>query len=199
MIFVLDNYDSFTYNLVQILGELGAELEVRRNDEVTVDEIEALRPQALVLSPGPGRPEDAGILLATIRTFGQKVPILGVCLGHQAIGEVFGGQVVSAPSLVHGKATEVMHDGRTIFKGLPQPFAAGRYHSLVVAPESIPDTLEVSATTADGVVMGLRHKKLPIEGVQFHPESILTSAGPHLLKNFLEMVTSEPSRRGAAG
>jgi len=191
MIFVLDNYDSFTYNLVQILGELGAKLEVRRNDEVTVDEIEALRPQALVLSPGPGRPEDAGILLETIRTFGQKVPILGVCLGHQAIGEVFGGKVVSAPSLVHGKATEVMHDGKTIFKGLPQPFAAGRYHSLVVAPDSIPDTLEVSATTADGVVMGLRHKKLPIEGVQFHPESILTSAGPHLLKNFLEML-SEP-------
>ena len=191
MIFVLDNYDSFTYNLVQILGELGAKLEVRRNDEVTVDEIEALRPQALVLSPGPGRPEDAGILLETIRTFGHKVPILGVCLGHQAIGEVFGGKVVSAPSLVHGKATEVMHDGKTIFKGLPQPFAAGRYHSLVVAPDSIPDTLEVSATTADGVVMGLRHKKLPIEGVQFHPESILTSAGPHLLKNFLEML-SEP-------
>ena len=191
MIFVLDNYDSFTYNLVQILGELGAKLEVRRNDEVTVEEIEALRPQALVLSPGPGRPEDAGILLETIRTFGHKVPILGVCLGHQAIGEVFGGKVVSAPSLVHGKATEVIHDSRTIFRGLPQPFAAGRYHSLVVAPDSIPDTLEVSATTADGVVMGLRHKKLPIEGVQFHPESILTSAGPHLLKNFLEML-SEP-------
>jgi len=189
MIFVLDNYDSFTYNLVQILGELGAKLEVRRNDEVTVEEIEALRPQALVLSPGPGRPENAGILLETIRHFGGKVPILGVCLGHQAIGEVFGGKVVSAPSLVHGKATEVIHDSRTIFRGLPQPFAAGRYHSLVVAPDSIPDTLEVSATTADGVVMGLRHKKLPIEGVQFHPESILTSAGPHLLKNFLEMVT----------
>ena len=191
MIFVLDNYDSFTYNLVQILGELGAKLEVRRNDEVTVEEIEALRPQALVLSPGPGRPENAGILLETIRHFGGKVPILGVCLGHQAIGEVFGGKVVSAPSLVHGKATEVIHDSRTIFRGLPQPFAAGRYHSLVVAPDSIPDTLEVSATTADGVVMGLRHKKLPIEGVQFHPESILTSAGPHLLKNFLEML-SEP-------
>ena len=191
MIFVLDNYDSFTYNLVQILGELGAKLEVRRNDEVTVEEIEALRPQALVLSPGPGRPENAGILLETIRHFGGKVPILGVCLGHQAIGEVFGGKVVSAPSLVHGKATEVIHDSRTIFRGLPQPFAAGLYHSLVVAPDSIPDTLEVSATTADGVVMGLRHKKLPIEGVQFHPESILTSAGPHLLKNFLEML-SEP-------
>ena len=188
MIFVLDNYDSFTYNLVQLLGELGAELEVRRNDEVTVDEIEAMRPQALVLSPGPGRPETAGVLIETIRRFSGKLPILGVCLGHQAIGAVFGGEVVSAPSLVHGKATEVLHDGKTIYKGLPRPFAAGRYHSLVVAPQSIPDSLEVSATTAAGVVMGLRHKQLPIEGVQFHPESILTSAGPHLLKNFLEML-----------
>ena len=190
MIFVLDNYDSFTYNHVQILGELGAELEVRRNDEVTVKQIEALRPQALVLSPGPGRPADAGILLETIRHFSRKLPILGVCLGHQAIGEVFGGRVVSAPSLVHGKATEILHDGKTIFRGLPRPFAAGRYHSLVVAPDSVPASLEVSATTADGVVMGLRHKKLPIEGVQFHPESILTSAGPRLLKNFLEMIAA---------
>jgi len=193
MIFVLDNYDSFTYNLVQLLGELGAELEVRRNDQLSVIEIEAMRPQALVLSPGPGRPEDAGILLESIRHFSGKLPILGVCLGHQAIGEVFGGKVVSAPSLVHGKATEVRHDGKTIFQGLPQPFSAGRYHSLVVAPDSIPASLEVSATTADGIVMGLRHKRLPIEGVQFHPESILTSAGPRLLKNFLEMVAS-PAR-----
>ena len=188
MIFVLDNYDSFTYNLVQLLGELGAELEVRRNDQVTVAEIEALRPEALVLSPGPGRPEDAGILLDTIRHFAGKLPILGVCLGHQAIGQVFGGQVVSAPSLVHGKATDVVHDGKTIFGGLPRPFPAGRYHSLVVAPKSIPATLEVSATTSDGIVMGLRHKQLLVEGVQFHPESILTAAGPRLLGNFLQLV-----------
>ena len=188
MIFVLDNYDSFTYNLVQMLGELGATLEVRRNDQVKMREIEALRPQALVLSPGPGRPEDAGILLETIRHFAGKLPVLGVCLGHQAIGEVFGGDVVPAPSLVHGKATEVFHDGKTLFQGLPRPFAAGRYHSLVVAADSIPAALEVSATTADGIVMGLRHRELPIEGVQFHPESILTNAGAQLLENFLGMV-----------
>jgi anthranilate synthase/aminodeoxychorismate synthase-like glutamine amidotransferase len=190
MIFVLDNYDSFTYNLVQMLGELGAELEVRRNDQVTLEEIEAMTPQALVLSPGPGRPESAGILLDCIRRFSAKVPILGVCLGHQAIGEVFGGKVVSAPALVHGKATEVSHDGRTIFKSLPNPFSAGRYHSLVVAPDSIPAALEVSASTVAGVVMGLRHRELPIEGVQFHPESILTGAGSRLLKNFLERVAA---------
>ncbi len=189
MIFVLDNYDSFTYNLVQLLGELGAELEVRRNDQVTVEEMGSLRPQALVLSPGPGRPEDAGILLETIRHFSGKVPILGVCLGHQAIGAVFGGNVIAAPSLVHGKSTEVHHDGKTIFQGLPSPFSAGRYHSLVVARDSIPSTLEVSATTADGVVMGLRHKEFPVEGVQFHPESILTTTGPRLLKNFLALVS----------
>jgi anthranilate synthase/aminodeoxychorismate synthase-like glutamine amidotransferase len=188
MIFVLDNYDSFTYNLVQLLGELGAELEVRRNDEVTLPEIESLRPQALVLSPGPGRPEDAGILFETIRHFSGKMPILGVCLGHQAIGAVFGGRVISAPALVHGKSTEVHHDGKTIFQGLPSPFSAGRYHSLVVARDSVPTTLEVSATTTDGVVMGLRHRQLPVEGVQFHPESILTTAGPRLLKNFLQLV-----------
>ena len=196
VIFVLDNYDSFTYNLVQMLGELGAEfglrrIEVRRNDQVSVAEIEAMRPQALVLSPGPGRPEDAGILFDAIRHFSGKlpgIPILGVCLGHQAIGAVFGGKVVAAPSLVHGKATEVLHDGKTIYKGLPRPFGAGRYHSLVVESQSFPAALEVSATTADGIVMGLRHKKLPIEGVQFHPESILTEAGAHLLKNFLELV-----------
>lgn len=194
MIFVLDNYDSFTYNLVQLLGELGAELEVRRNDQVTVEEIESLHPEALVLSPGPGRPADAGILLETIRHFAGKAPILGVCLGHQAIGEVFGGQVVSAPSLVHGKSTEVLHDGKTIYQGLPRPFPAGRYHSLVVAPGSVPASLEVSATTADGVIMGLRHKRLPIEGVQFHPESILTPAGPRLLRNFLGLVGSALTR-----
>ena len=191
MIFVLDNYDSFTYNLVQLLGELGAELEVERNDQVTVSEIESRAPEALVLSPGPGRPADAGILIETVRHFAGKVPILGVCLGHQAIGEVFGGRVISAPSLVHGKTTEVSHDGRTIFAGLPRPFLAGRYHSLVVDPGAVPSSLEVSATTADGVVMGLRHKRLPIEGVQFHPESILTTDGPKLLKNFLELVAAQ--------
>ena len=190
MIFVLDNYDSFTYNLVQLLGERGAELEVRRNDQVTVRQIEARRPEALVLSPGPGRPADAGILLETIRHFAGKVPILGVCLGHQAIGEVFGGKVVAAPSLVHGKTAQVMHDGKTIFRGLPPSFPAARYHSLVVDERSIPDSLEVSATTADGVVMGLRHRRFLIEGVQFHPESILTTAGPQLLQNFLELVAA---------
>ena len=191
MIIVIDNYDSFTYNLVQLLGELGAELEVERNDQVTVSEIESRAPEALVLSPGPGRPADAGILIETVRHFAGKVPILGVCLGHQAIGEVFGGRVISAPSLVHGKTTEVSHDGRTIFAGLPRPFLAGRYHSLVVDPGAIPSSLEVSATTADGVVMGLRHKRFPIEGVQFHPESILTTDGPKLLKNFLELVAAQ--------
>ena len=195
MIFVLDNYDSFTYNLVQLLGELGAELEVRRNDKVTVREIESRGPEALVLSPGPGRPADAGILMETIRHFAGKVPILGVCLGHQAIGQVFGGKVVSAPSLVHGKTAEVLHDGKTIFRGLPPSFPAGRYHSLVVDSRSIPESLEVSATTADGVVMGLRHKQFPIEGVQFHPESILTPAGPQLLKNFLELAKGRKSGR----
>ena len=195
MIFVLDNYDSFTYNLVQLLGELGAELEVRRNDKVTVRQIEALAPEALVLSPGPGRPADAGILMDTIRHFAGKVPILGVCLGHQGIGEVFGGKVVAAPSLVHGKTAEVRHDGKTIFRGLPPSFAAARYHSLVVDARSIPASLEVTATTADGVVMGLRHRQFPIEGVQFHPESILTIPGPHLLKNFLEWAKARKRAR----
>ena len=194
MIFILDNYDSFTYNLVQALGELGAQIQVRRNDQVTVEQIESLAPEAIVLSPGPGRPRDAGILMETIRHFAGKVPILGVCLGHQAIGEVFGGKVVFAPSLVHGKTAEVLHDGKTLFRGLPRPFAAARYHSLVVDPRSIPPSLEVSATTPDGVVMGLRHKKLPVEGVQFHPESILTAAGPKLLQNFLDLVATAKSR-----
>ena len=194
MIFLLDNYDSFTYNLVQALGELGAEIQVRRNDQVTVQQIESLAPEAIVLSPGPGRPRDAGILMETIRHFAGKVPILGVCLGHQAIGEVFGGKVVSAPSLVHGKTAAVLHDGKTLFRGLPRPFAAARYHSLVVDPRSIPSQLEVSATTPDGVVMGLRHRKFPVEGVQFHPESILTAAGPKLLQNFLGLVAKAKRR-----
>ncbi len=188
MILVLDNYDSFTYNLVQMLGELGATLEVRRNDQVTVEQIAALRPQALVLSPGPGRPEDAGILVESIRHFAGKLPMLGVCLGHQAMGMVFGGRVVAAPSLVHGKATKIQHDGKTLFHGLPNPFDAGRYHSLVVEPSTMPKVLEVSASTPDGIVMGMRHRSLPIEGVQFHPESILTPTGNTLLKNFLAWV-----------
>ncbi len=194
MIFVLDNYDSFTYNLVQYLGELGAELEVRRNDQTTVQEIQSMMPEAIVLSPGPGRPEDAGILLETIRNFAGKVPILGVCLGHQAIGEVFGGEVIAAPSLVHGKTTDVYHDGKTIFRGLPSPFAAGRYHSLVVDPKIIPAELEVSATTKEGVVMGLRHRRFPVEGVQFHPESVLTPDGRKLLKNFLDLLPVRETR-----
>ncbi len=194
MIFVLDNYDSFTYNLVQLLGELGAEPFVRRNDQVTVGEIEQMALEAIVISPGPGRPAEAGITCEAIRHFAGKLPILGVCLGHQAIGEVFGGRVVSAPSLVHGKTTDVHHDGRTIFRGLPQPFPAGRYHSLVVDSTSVPAPLEVSAHTADGVVMGLRHKHLPVEGVQFHPESILTKPGPQLLRNFLEQVAGKTWR-----
>jgi anthranilate synthase/aminodeoxychorismate synthase-like glutamine amidotransferase len=195
MIFVLDNYDSFTYNLVQYLGELGAEPVVRRNDQTTIEEIRSLAPAAIVLSPGPGRPENAGILLDVIRAFAGKVPILGVCLGHQAIGAVYGGKVVAAPSLVHGKTTDVFHDGKTIFRGLPTPFSAARYHSLVVASEKIPPELEVSATTSDGVVMGLRHKRALVEGVQFHPESILTNAGKDLLRNFLEMAPGAIAKR----
>lgn len=187
-LFVLDNYDSFTYNLVQFLGELGAELIVHRNDCITIPEVSALKPDAIVLSPGPGRPETAGVLLETIREFAGNIPMLGVCLGHQAMGAVFGGKVVSAPSLVHGKTTEVMHDEKTIFRDLPNPFSAARYHSLVVDPASIPSVLEVSAKTSDGIVMGLRHKSFLLEGVQFHPESILTQVGKHLLKNFLDLI-----------
>jgi anthranilate synthase/aminodeoxychorismate synthase-like glutamine amidotransferase len=185
MLFVIDNYDSFTYNLVQYLGELGAELVVRRNDEVTVDEIEAARPERILISPGPGTPTEAGVTLATVEHFAGRVPVLGVCLGHQAIGQVFGGRVVRAPVPVHGKPVEIAHDGRTIFAGLPQGFQAGRYHSLVVERATLPACLEVSAETADGLIMGLRHKTLAVEGVQFHPESILTPEGKRLLENFL--------------
>ncbi len=187
-VLVIDNYDSFTYNLVQYLGELGEEIEVRRNDEVTVEEVEArCCPDKILISPGPGRPEDAGVTMKMIEQFAGRVPILGVCLGHQAIGQVFGGRVVRAPSLVHGKASEICHDGRTIFDGLDYRFKAGRYHSLVVERESLPECLEVSATTPDGVIMGLRHRELKIEGVQFHPESILTTDGKKLLSNFLKL------------
>ena len=185
MLFVIDNYDSFTFNLVQYLGELGAEMIVRRNDKVTVEEIAATRPAQILISPGPGTPTEAGITLAAIAHFAGRVPILGVCLGHQAIGQVFGGRVVRAPTPVHGKPAEIEHDGRTIFRGLTSPFQAGRYHSLVVARDSVPACLEVSAQTGDGLVMGLRHRTLPVEGVQFHPESILTPEGKSLLANFL--------------
>ena len=188
MILVIDNYDSFTYNLVQYLGELGATVEVRRNDRVTLDEIEnRLRPERIVISPGPGTPNDAGISLDVIQRFAGKIPLLGVCLGHQAIGQAFGGKVIRAPELMHGKASEVAHDGKTIFAGLNDHFLAGRYHSLIVEKESLPSCLEISARTADGIIMGLRHRELKVEGVQFHPESILTSDGKQLLANFLKL------------
>jgi len=187
MILVIDNYDSFTYNLVQYLGELGEEVVVRRNDETTLENIEANLPSRIVISPGPGRPEDAGISLDLIAYFGGRVPILGVCLGHQAIGQVFGGSVVRASTVVHGKGSEVFHDGKSIFCNLDSPFKAGRYHSLIVERESLPACLEVSAETRDGVIMGLRHREKKIEGVQFHPESILTPAGKKLLSNFLRL------------
>ena len=188
MLLVIDNYDSFTYNLVQYLGELGQTVEVRRNNQVTVDEIEtSLRPERIVISPGPGTPDDAGVSLDVIDRFAGKIPLLGVCLGHQAIGQAFGGRVVRAPQLMHGKASEVNHDGRTIFAGLSEPFLAGRYHSLIVEKASLPQCLEVSASTQDGVIMGLRHREWKIEGVQFHPESILTSEGKRLLSNFLKL------------
>ena len=187
MVFVLDNYDSFTYNLVQYLGELGADVTVRRNDEVTVDEIRAMKPERIVLSPGPGRPEDAGIMLDVIRELGPTTPTFGVCLGHQAIGAVFGGSVVRATSPMHGKTSSIEHNGRGVFTGLASPFDASRYHSLVVAEKDFPAELEVTARThGDGVIMGLRHRTLPIHGVQFHPESILTSEGRRILRNFLE-------------
>jgi len=184
-VLVIDNYDSFVYNLVQELGELGADPVVHRNDAIDIDGIRAAGPDAILISPGPGRPEDAGISDAVIRELAGEYPILGVCLGHQAIGQVFGGQVVAAPTLMHGKTSSIHHDGRGVFAGLPDPFVATRYHSLVVDPASVPDSLEVSATTSDGVIMGLRHRTLPIEGVQFHPESLLTPNGPDLLSNFL--------------
>ena len=189
VVFVLDNYDSFTYNLVQYLGELGAQVEVRRNDEVTVGEIEAMRPERIVVSPGPCTPQEAGISIELIRHFAGKVPLLGVCLGHQAIGAAFGGQVVRAKNLMHGKTSQVEHDGKTIFRGLSSPMTATRYHSLIVAEDGLPNDLEVSAWTTDKdgtrVIMGLRHKNFPVEGVQFHPESVLTDEGKKLVKNFL--------------
>jgi para-aminobenzoate synthetase component 2 len=187
VILVIDNYDSFTFNLVQYLGELGAEIEVRRNDKVTISEIEDMVPERIVISPGPCTPNKAGISVDVVRDLGGKIPILGVCLGHQSIGQAFGGRVIRAPYLMHGKISRIHHDGKSVFKGLDQDFVATRYHSLIVERDSLPDELEISATTADGLIMGLRHKEKMIEGVQFHPESILTESGKSLLKNFIEM------------
>jgi len=191
MVFVLDNYDSFTYNLVQYMGELGAEVVVRRNDELTPEEVEALRPSHIVISPGPCTPQDAGISIELIRHFarpgGPRTPLLGVCLGHQSIGAAFGGNVVRAPKLMHGKTSEVEHDGRTIFAEIPSAMTCTRYHSLIVSPDGLPEQLEVSARTADGTIMALRHRELPIEGVQFHPESVLTTHGKKIVENFLKM------------
>lgn len=195
MVFVLDNYDSFTYNLVQYMGELGAEMVIRRNDELTPEEVEKLRPERILILPGPCTPQDAGISMELIRHFarlgesgGRKVPILGVCLGHQAIGAAFGGNVVRAEKLMHGKTSDVKHDGKTIFKGIPKTMTCTRYHSLIVSDEGLPEELTVSARTADGeTIMALRHRKLPIEGVQFHPESVLTVHGKTIIENFLKM------------
>jgi anthranilate synthase/aminodeoxychorismate synthase-like glutamine amidotransferase len=187
MLLVIDNYDSFTYNLVQYLGELGETVEVRRNNKVTPDEIEQLRPERIVISPGPGTPDDAGITLDVIQRFSGRVPLLGVCLGHQAIGQAFGGRVIRAPELMHGKASEISHDGKTIFTGLTGQFLAGRYHSLIVEKASLPSSLQISAQTKDEIIMGLRHRELKVEGVQFHPESILTPEGKQLLANFLKL------------
>ncbi len=191
MVFVLDNYDSFTYNLVQYLGELGAEVEVYRNDELTVGDVEEMRPERILLSPGPCTPSEAGILVPLIRQMAGKAPILGVCLGHQAIGEAFGGQVVRASHLMHGKTSPITHDGKGVFAGLPSPLTATRYHSLIVAEKSLPAELMVTARTPENgggsVIMGLRHRKLPIEGVQFHPESVLTEGGHQMIRNFLKM------------
>jgi anthranilate synthase/aminodeoxychorismate synthase-like glutamine amidotransferase len=186
MILVIDNYDSFTYNLVQYLGELGAEVAVRRNDQTTIDGIRALRPDGIVISPGPGRPEDAGITVGVIQRFADEVPILGVCLGHQAIGVAFGGRIVRAPRPMHGKTSVIEHDSRGVFQGMSGPLVAARYHSLIVEAADLPRELEVSARAReDGAIMGLRHRSLPVHGVQFHPESILTGQGRQLLRNFL--------------
>jgi anthranilate synthase/aminodeoxychorismate synthase-like glutamine amidotransferase len=186
VILLIDNYDSFTYNLYHYLGELGVQIGVFRNDKITLDEIESLRPEKIVISPGPCTPKEAGVSCDVIRRFGQRTPILGVCLGHQCIGAAFGAEIVRAPSIMHGKLSEVIHDEQTIFRSVKNPFAAMRYHSLVIKPDTLGGDLSVSARTADGIIMGVRHKQFPIEGVQFHPESILTDEGKKLLKNFLD-------------
>ena len=196
MILMIDNYDSFTYNLVQYLGQLSCDVAVHRNDEITLDEIEAMAPEAIFLSPGPCTPKEAGVTVEVIRQFHQRIPIMGICLGHQAIGYAFGAEVVRAGRLMHGKTSPVFNDGRTIFKGLPNPFTAGRYHSLLVQRDTLPPFLEVSAETEEGEVMGLRHRHYPLEGVQFHPESVLTPNGKRILRNFLEMVTGNGQEKG---
>ncbi len=187
MLLMIDNYDSFTYNLVQYLGELGQDPKVYRNNKITIAEIERMKPERIVISPGPCTPKEAGISIDVIKHFAGKIPLLGVCLGHQSIGDAFGGDVIRAPYLMHGKTSMIHHDGRTIFKGLPNPFEATRYHSLIIKRETLPAALEVSAWTEDGIIMGVRHKEFKVEGVQFHPESILTSAGKDLLRNFLKL------------
>ena len=187
MILLLDNYDSFTYNLAQYLGQMGEHLLVRRNDQVTLDEVEELRPERIVISPGPCTPKEAGISVPLIQRFAGRIPILGVCLGHQAVGAAFGGRVIRAKKVMHGKTSEILHDGRTIFRKLPQRFTATRYHSLIVERKSLPRELEISAQTDDGTIMGLRHRKMRVEGVQFHPESVLTDVGFRLLQNFLSV------------
>lgn len=186
MILLIDNYDSFTYNLVQYLGELGASVVVKRNDEIDITGIQKLHPDKIVISPGPCTPQEAGISVPLIQNFSESVPILGVCLGHQSIGAAFGGKIIRAPEIMHGKTSEIIHDGKTIYKSLPNPFVATRYHSLIIEKESLPSELEISAHTKEGVIMGVRHKKYPVEGVQFHPESILTKSGKKLLENFLK-------------
>ena len=187
MILLIDNYDSFTYNLAQFLGQLGEKLEVRRNDQISLDEIADLAPERIVISPGPGIPRRAGVTIPVVREFSGRIPILGVCLGHQAIGEAFGGRVIRAKELMHGKTSAIHHDGKTIFRGLPQDFIATRYHSLIVERKSLPRVLEISAETEDGTIMGLRHRQMKVEGVQFHPESVLTEVGIRLLQNFLAL------------
>jgi para-aminobenzoate synthetase component 2 len=185
MILLIDNYDSFTFNLAQYLGQMGQKIEIRRNDQISLDEIEELNPERILISPGPCTPKEAGVSVPVIQRFAGKIPILGVCLGHQAIGAAFGGRVIRAKKIMHGKTSDIQHDSKTIFRGLPEPFIATRYHSLIVERKSLPRTLDISAETADGTIMGLRHRKLRVEGVQFHPESVLTDAGFQLLKNFL--------------
>jgi para-aminobenzoate synthetase component II len=187
MILLLDNYDSFTYNLAQYLGQMGQDLEIRRNDQITLDEVAELAPERIVISPGPCTPKEAGVSVPLIQRFSGQIPILGVCLGHQAIGAAFGGRVIRAPKVMHGKTSEIHHDKKTIFRGLDEPFTATRYHSLIVERKSLPDMLEISAETDDGTIMGLRHRKMKVEGVQFHPESVLTGAGFKLLENFLSI------------
>ncbi|ATO49519.1 aminodeoxychorismate/anthranilate synthase component II [Brevibacillus laterosporus] len=191
MIIMIDNYDSFTYNLVQFVGELGEELRVFRNDKITLEEIENMKPDYLMISPGPCTPNEAGISMDVVRHFAGKVPIFGVCLGHQSIGQVFGGKIVRADRLMHGKTSEVLHDGKTIFASIPSPFQAARYHSLVIQEESIPEEIEITARTPEGEIMAIRHRELPIEGVQFHPESIITQYGKQMLKNFLTAYAKE--------